>query len=182
MARLHRLAMLFAAPLLMAGAAGVETPPLGYTLPDAPFTADRAQEHANKRLFLDAARGMFVDRDLSAIERYYSDSYVNHDPHRQVRARELGLTDRQMTRAFFEQFLQAFPDVTLTIDQLYAEGDRVIAFTTWRGTHRGNFMGMPPTGQSVVIRAAEVFRIVDGRFQEHWDIADQSGLIAQPSR
>jgi steroid delta-isomerase-like uncharacterized protein len=150
---------------------------LDYTLPDSPLSADRSQEHANKRLFLEAAQRMFVDRDLSAIEHFYSEDYINHDAHRQARARDLGLTDRQMTRAFFEQFLAGFPDVTLSIDQLFAEGDHVIAFTTWRGTHGGEFMGMPPTHRPVTIRTADLFRIADGRFQDHWDVVDQSDLI-----
>jgi len=153
---------------------------LGYELPGAPAPADRAQEQANKRLFLEAATRMFVDGDLAAIDRYYAENYVNHDSQRQALARQMGLTDRQMTQAFFERFVQAFPDVTLTVDHLYAEGDQVIAFTTWRGTHRKDFLGMPPSGQPVTIRTADVFRIVDGRFQDHWDVADQSGLMPQP--
>ena len=151
--------------------------PLGYSLQAAPAQADAAQEHANKQLFLEVARQMFVERDLGAIDRHYAEDYVNHDPERQARARAAGLTDRQATRAFFEHFLAAFPDVKLSVDQLYAEGDRVIALTSWRGTHKAPFFGMPPSGRPILIRTVEVFRIVDGKFQDHWDVVDQSGLM-----
>ena len=177
----HLLAMGIAMAMFTSDDARAEqAPPLGYALPDRPVSADRTQEHENKKLFLEVGRRMFVERDLGAIDRHYAEDYVNHDPERQQRARAMGMTDRQMTRAFFTQLLDAFPDVTLTIDQLYAEGDRVFAFTTWRGTHLKPFMGMPPSGKPVVIRAADIFRIKGGQFREHWDIADQSGLMPAP--
>jgi len=153
--------------------------PLGYTLPEAADASDPRQEHANKQLFLEVARQMFVERDLGAIDRFYAEDYVNYDPQRQVRARAAGLTDRQATRDFFEHFLTAFPDVKLSVDQLYAEGDRVVAVTSWRGTHKGAFFGMPPSGRPILIRTAEVFRIRDGKFQDHWDVVDQSALMPQ---
>lgn len=81
---------------------------------------------------------------------------------------------------FFEQFLAAFPDVRLTIDQLFSEGDKVIAFSTWRGTHRGSFMGMPASGRPAAIRTADIFRVSGGQFHEHWDVADQSELMPSP--
>lgn len=72
-----------------------------------------------------------------------------------------------MTHAFFEQLLDAIPDVALTVEQLYAEGDKVIAVRTWRGTSRKPFFGVPPTGKPVIIRAADIVRIENGQFKEH---------------
>src|SRR4029453_7875471 len=68
----------------------------------------------------------------------------------------------------------AFPDFCITIDDLVAEGGRVSMRATGRGTHQGEFFGVPPTGTPVVFTEINVSRIVDGRMVEHW--AERSTL------
>ncbi len=73
----------------------------------------------------------------------------------------------------------AFPDSHHTIEDLIAEGDKVVTRFTWRGTHRGEFMGVAPTGKPVTITAIDMVRIAEGRIVEHWAQADFLGLLQQ---
>src|SRR5689334_12837275 len=60
-------------------------------------------------------------------------------------------------------FARAFPDTTLTVDLMVAEGDTVAAFVSYRSTHTGSFMGHPPTGKSVRVTGMDIMRYRDGQ-------------------
>jgi steroid delta-isomerase-like uncharacterized protein len=72
----------------------------------------------------------------------------------------------------FSEAREAFPDMRVTVVDLVAEGDRVAARVTMRGTHRGVFQGLAPTGKRVEVRAMDMFRISDRKIVEHWGHAD----------
>ena len=76
-------------------------------------------------------------------------------------------------------YFTAFPDMHLTVEHLIAEGDKVVARWTWRGTHAGAFMGMPPTGKQVTVTGSGLYRIVDGRIAVEWVNDDVLGLMQQ---
>jgi steroid delta-isomerase-like uncharacterized protein len=86
--------------------------------------------------------------------------------------------------AFKETFSEAregFPDLTISIEDVMAEGDRVTARVTMRGTHRGEFQGIAPTGKGVEVRAIDMFRIREGKIVEHWGHADDpTGYLRAP--
>jgi len=82
-------------------------------------------------------------------------------------------------RAHVIEMRTRFPDLTVTIDQLLAEDDWVVARLTSRGTHRGPFAGIPPTGKTVVWSGVAMQRIVDGRIVERWTRYDMIGLLRQ---
>jgi len=67
---------------------------------------------------------------------------------------------------------QTYPDLHLTIDRQIAEGDWVVTQVTARGTHRGSWLGMKPTGKGVEITAVNVDRVVGGRIVEHGGAAN----------
>ena len=73
----------------------------------------------------------------------------------------------------------AFPDFRATIDDIIAEGDKVVIRQTWSGTHEGEFMGVPPTGNSVSFGVIDIIRIAGGKFAEHWGQMDSMGLMQQ---
>ena len=75
----------------------------------------------------------------------------------------------------------AFPDSHHTIEDLIAEGDKVVTRFTWRGTHRGEFMGVAPTGRRVVVGGIWVHRLAGGRIVEgrEWGQFDWLGLLRQ---
>ena len=77
------------------------------------------------------------------------------------------------------QFLRtAFPDFTLTIEEMIADGDRVWVRMTARGTNLGGFMG-PPNGKSFRITVVDICRFEDGKIVEHWGVPDRFALLAQ---
>lgn len=73
----------------------------------------------------------------------------------------------------------AFPDLHATIEDMTAEGDKTWARVTFRGTHTGAFMGMPPTGKRVTFEAIDICRYADGKMVEHWGIIDRLGMMEQ---
>ena len=76
---------------------------------------------------------------------------------------------------FKETFSEAragFPDLSVTVEDVMAEGDRVTARVVMRGTHQGEFQGLAPTGKRVEVRAIDMFRISSGKIVEHWGHSD----------
>lgn len=76
-------------------------------------------------------------------------------------------------------FHAAFPDVTFAIEEMVAEGERVVTRGTVRGTHRGPLMGIAPTGASVTFPGVWVLRLADGKIAEEWEVMDLLGLLQQ---
>ncbi len=82
-------------------------------------------------------------------------------------------------KAVHQGLLAAFPDSRTTIEDLVTEGDRVVMRGTVTGTHRGAFMGAPPTGKSFKVTTMSVFRIANGKIVEHWGVVDGTGVMQQ---
>ena len=76
-------------------------------------------------------------------------------------------------------FRTAFPDVHVTIDDMIAEGDRVVTRSLWHGTHRGTFFGIPATGKSFSLTSTDILRIEQGKVVEHWGNEDDLGMLQQ---
>jgi steroid delta-isomerase-like uncharacterized protein len=82
-------------------------------------------------------------------------------------------------RDFYAGFRAAFPDSTLTFDDVFGTGDRLCIRFTMTGTHDGEFMGRPATGRSVAVGGITVLRFVGDRCVERWVSADMLGLLVQ---
>ena len=81
----------------------------------------------------------------------------------------------------FSEAREGFPDLSITVEDVMAEGDRVTARVVMRGTHRGEFQGIAPTGKRVEVRAIDMFRIREGKIVEHWGHADDpTGYLRAP--
>jgi steroid delta-isomerase-like uncharacterized protein len=76
-------------------------------------------------------------------------------------------------------FYAAFPDIHYTLEDLIAERDKVVSRYTFRSTHQGEFMGIPPTGKQVKVTGIEIDRIEDGKFVETWFNSDQLSMLQQ---
>jgi len=76
-------------------------------------------------------------------------------------------------------FLTAFPDLHFTVEDLIAEGDKVVARATLSGTQQGTFMGIPATGKRMTITGIDINRFVGGKSVEHWVEMDRLGLMQQ---
>jgi steroid delta-isomerase-like uncharacterized protein len=111
--------------------------------------------------------------NLAVVDELVAPEYVGHSsthPAGEARGRE-------GYRGFYQILRGAFPDVEFTIEDLIAEGDRVVSRWQARGTHLGEFRGLPPTGKSGAVAGTSVFRISDGRIIECWTNADDLGLL-----
>lgn len=86
---------------------------------------------------------------------------------------------REETIEFFKMFLKAFPDANWTIQGLFPVGDRVIAWLTVRGTHKGEFQGIVATGNKVEFNGFDMFRIQDGKIVEEREETDMLRLYQQ---
>jgi len=82
-------------------------------------------------------------------------------------------------KRFMGEFREAFPDFHSTVEDQIAEGDKVVTRWTMRGTHEGEFRGMPPTGNKLEITGIGIFRFSEGKVVESWDNFDQLGMMRQ---
>ena len=82
-------------------------------------------------------------------------------------------------RAHVEAVRRTFPDFRLRIEDVVAEGDRVVTRVTARGTHRGRWMSIEPTGALVELKGINIDRVVGGKVIEHWGEADTIGILRQ---
>jgi predicted ester cyclase len=78
-----------------------------------------------------------------------------------------------------ETLLPAIPDMELPIEDLVAEGEKVLARLSVRGTHKGELMGISATGRKVNIPVLDLFQVRDGKLIEHWAQLDNLGLLRQ---
>ena len=90
-----------------------------------------------------------------------------------------GPLDLEAWSQFTASFVEAFPDLRLTVEDIFSGGDRVAARVAFRGTHRGEFQGLPPTGKEVAFSSMEFNRVVDGKVEEHWVEINLLGLVQQ---
>jgi predicted ester cyclase len=86
---------------------------------------------------------------------------------------------REGFRQHVSWFRNAYPDMHLTVDDLIAEEDRVVAFWTMGGTHQGEFFGVSPTGRHVVFTAIGRLRVVNGQVCEFQVHPDRLGILTQ---
>ncbi len=117
-------------------------------------------------------RELCDQRDPSAAEYLAPDAVVHLPgaPGPLHREQVLGLLDR---------FYAAFPDLHHTVEDQVAEGDTVATRMTLRGTHQGEFQGIPPTGKQIVVSLIGIDRFENGKFAEQWSQLDNLGLLQQ---
>ena len=120
----------------------------------------------------------FVDEvqsggNIDAIDELCSSDFVNYSAPPGVPSNCEGV--KQVTA----MFRQAFPDSYFTVEDMVAEGAKVATRKTFHGTHQGEFMGIPPTGQQVSIGLIDIVRIADGQVVEHWSMGDNLGMMQQ---
>lgn len=90
-----------------------------------------------------------------------------------------GASGPQGYRAVYNFWHGPFPDVHMTVDHLFSDGDYVGAHWQVRGTHTGDFFGTPPTGKQVDVSVTGIFRCRNGKIAEGWVNPDRFGLMQQ---
>jgi predicted ester cyclase len=111
--------------------------------------------------------------DLSVIDEFVAPDLVDHTapPHLQHGSQSL--------KQLIHIWRTAFPDLTVTVDDIIAEGDLVVIAWNGSGTHLGDLMGIPPTGKRGTMSGITFNRLRDGRIIERWGNNDQLGLFTQ---
>jgi len=79
----------------------------------------------------------------------------------------------------YSGYLSAFHDTQVNVEDLIAEGDKVMTRVTCSVVHKGELEGIPPTGKTLTISLFTVFRLVDGKIVEEWEIIDELGMMMQ---
>ena len=74
---------------------------------------------------------------------------------------------------------EAFPDFQATIEDIIAEGDKVVIRMTWSGTQEGAFMGIPASGKRFTMPVIDIFLMAGGKIAEHWGLTDMMGMMQQ---
>lgn len=128
----------------------------------------------NKALFRRMVEEVFNQRNVGLIDEILSTDFVERE--------ELppGVpSGREGVKQLTLMFHSAFPDFKATIDDMIAEGDKVVVRMTWRGTHKGEFMGIPATDKNVSFEVIDIVRFAGDKFAEHWGMMDNASLMQQ---
>lgn len=127
----------------------------------------------NKALVRRFIEEVFNGGNLAAIDEFLAPSEVDH-------TLPPGLPpDRSGTEQGIRMFLQAFPDLHITIDEMIADGDKVVIRYTSRGRQRGPFWVIPPLGREITVPSYLTCRIAAGKIVEMWGLDDQLGTLQQ---
>jgi steroid delta-isomerase-like uncharacterized protein len=118
---------------------------------------------------------VFNERDDAAEADVRAEDYVAYAP---ASLEPTPLGSEAWTR-FLSGFVEAFPDLQLTVEDAVGEGDLVAQRIRFEGTHTGEFQGLPPTHRKVTFSGLELNRFVDGRVAEHWFQMDSLTLLQQ---
>jgi len=130
-------------------------------------------ERANKDLLARYISEVWDEANLSALPDFLGASFKRHVSPLLPPIDLSGQIER------LAGFRAAFPDVTVTVEEVIAEGDRVAFRSTMRGTHLGEFAGIAPTGKEVTVGLVDVVRIEDGAFVEQWGGPDLFDMLRQ---
>jgi steroid delta-isomerase-like uncharacterized protein len=85
----------------------------------------------------------------------------------------------ELMKQLWGLLLRAFPDLHVEVEDVIAEGDKVVSRNTVNGTHQGEYMGMAPTGKAITWNEIFIGRIVDGRVAETWGVVDVASQMRQ---
>jgi predicted ester cyclase len=129
------------------------------------------QTEANKALIrahYDSAANAYRP---SVIDRQVAPDFVDHS--------HPGVTGPECVKVQCRSLRAAFPDLTVTIEHVIAEGDLVAVRGTWRGTHQGSFQGVLPIGRRIELCGMAFWRVSGGQIRESWNLIDLPALMRQ---
>jgi steroid delta-isomerase-like uncharacterized protein len=128
----------------------------------------------NKALFVRFVEELFNRGNIAVVDELMAPDFME---------RELlppGIPQgREGVKVLTTMFRSAFPDFKATIEDIIAEGDKVVIRMTWSGTQKGEFMGIPASGKRISIGVIDIIRITNGKVVEHWGQMDSMSLMQQ---
>jgi steroid delta-isomerase-like uncharacterized protein len=141
-------------------------------------SASAGEPEVNSQLYRNFIEAVWNQRNPSAVDRYLATNFIEHNQHLPP-----GLDGR---KKFVASVLAGFSDYHAEVQEVVAEGDKVVARVLWTGTQDGPFLGRPATGKPLRFSTADFFRVENGKFAEHWDVVDSLpraialGLVPAP--
>jgi len=139
----------------------------------APVEVQEMSSETNKAIVRRFVEQVWNERRLDLVEEFFPEDYVGHSAGAPL---SHGLEE---VKGFIATVLNAYPDFTINIDDMIAEGDKVVTRWRSRGTHQGEPLGIPPTGKLITQEGMAVYRMVDARIAEDWFFPDTMGLMQQ---
>jgi steroid delta-isomerase-like uncharacterized protein len=125
---------------------------------------------ANKELVRRFYKEVYADWNMALVDAMLSPRFVSHDwPE--------GARGPQAFRDYYCAIRAAVPDARYVVDELIAEGDRVVVRWRLLGTHQGAFRGIAPTGRAITLKGVAVYRLEDGKLMERWVVSDLYGML-----
>ena len=126
----------------------------------------------NKKLIERVFNEAMNERNFGILDEIVAPGYVNYGiPNSKTGAAGL--------KAILQQFLDAFPDMKITIEHVIGEGNMVATSGYWTGTNKGSFMGAPASGKEVKVAYIDFWKIENGKCAENWVQMDMIGLMMQ---
>jgi steroid delta-isomerase-like uncharacterized protein len=131
---------------------------------------------ANKKIVRRYFEEVLSTGDFALIEELIAQNYVGHYP----AGYELGGGPEDV-KQIVTSVRNAFPDVRFTVEDLIAEGEKVVCRWTFQGVQEGDFMGIPASGRKATVMGIAVYRVVHEQIAEAWFTWDALGLMRQLS-
>ena len=116
--------------------------------------------------------------DVAIVDELCTPDFVLHDPAGPGGWHGDGINNREEYKEYLSGFFASLPG-QFTIDDMIAEGDKVMARWTYRSTHQGQWRGVTPSGKEVTFTATCAYRFVDGKLAESWQNVDNLGVLKQ---
>ena len=130
-------------------------------------------DHEGKRLYMRLATEVLNGKNLDVVDELLHKDFVEHV------AGEERKTGIEGFKAARRRRNAVFPDWSVRVEDLIAEGDKVVVRAVGSGTHRGEFMGIAPTGRRVSVTWIAIYRVANGKLAEHWQNLDELGMLKQ---
>jgi predicted ester cyclase len=128
---------------------------------------------SNKELVRRFYKEVYVDWNMALVDEAVSPRFTSHDwP-------EGGPTGPRAFRDYYAAIRSVVPDARYEVDDLIAEGDRVVVRWRLLGTHRGEFQGIAPTGRAITLKGIAIYRVDEGKLMERWVVSDLHGVLEQ---
>jgi steroid delta-isomerase-like uncharacterized protein len=129
-------------------------------------------EH-NKMIVRRQFEELINKKNLAVVDSDMAEDFVDHEA---PAVQPAGLDG---VKQWIKRVYEGVPDLHVTIEDIVAEGDKVVVRNTWRGTHTGAFMGMAPTGKTFELKGMVMWRLEEGKLKERWATLDHWGLRQQ---
>jgi steroid delta-isomerase-like uncharacterized protein len=136
-------------------------------------TAEEASNKATVRRFDDVVSTGDAEFISKTIDELVEPDVLIHVP---VPSQATGA---QALKQVWAMLLRGLPDIDVTIEDVIAEGDKVVSRNTVTGTHQGEYRGLPPTGKSITYNEIFIFRFANGRIAEIWGVVDVFSQLKQ---